>query len=116
MYEIKSILQEKAFVKEIEYLREERKRAIFLRDCKVCLANFSTLYIKETWKDKQLLKYSYYWFTANNKLISGWDNAPHHTEIKSFPHHKHNVDGVEPSAERNLQDIIEYIEKIFTGR
>ncbi|MDQ1350446.1 MAG: hypothetical protein QG657_748 [Acidobacteriota bacterium] len=116
MYEIKSILQKKAFVKEIAYLREERKRSIFLRDCKVYLVNFSTLYIKEIWKDKQLLKYSYYWFTANNKLISGWDNAPHHNEISSFPDHKHNADGVGPSVERNLQEVIDYIERIFTGK
>lgn len=115
MYEIKNILQEKAFFKEIEYLREERRKVLFQRDGKIRLANFSNLYIKETWKDKELMKYSYYWFTSNNKLISGWDNAPHHKEIKSFPHHRHTADGVEPSVERNFLDIIKYIEKKFTG-
>lgn len=115
MYEIKTILQEKAIFKEIEYLREERRKVLLQRDCKIRLANFSILYIKETWKGEELLKYSCYWFTSNNKLISGWDNAPHHKEIKSFPHHRHSIDGVEPSVERDLFDIIEYIENKFTG-
>ena len=56
MYEIKNILLEKTFVKEIEYLKEERRKSIFLRDCKICLVNFSILYIKETWKDKELIE------------------------------------------------------------
>lgn len=113
MYEIKQILQDKAFVREIEYLKEERKKALFSRDCKIVLTDFSILYIREIWKDEQLLKYSYYWFAANNKLILGWDNAPHHSEIKVFPHHKHRLNEVEPSDERNLRDVIEYIGRIF---
>jgi len=85
MYEIKQIFQDKPFVREIESLSEEKRKAIFLRNCKVVLTDFSMLYIKEIWKDNQLLKYSYFWFTANNTLILGWDNAPHHNEVKSFP-------------------------------
>jgi hypothetical protein len=113
MYEIKLILQDKSFVREIESLSEEKKKSLFLRHCKIILTDFSSLYIKEIWKDDQILKYSYYWFSANNNLILGWDNAPHHNKVNSFPHHKHTENGVQPSAEKILPDIIEYISRIF---
>ena len=33
-----------------------------------------------------------------SKRIMGWDNAPHHVGISTFPHHFHDVDGqVRPS-------------------
>lgn len=113
MYEIKQLLKDKAFVKEIEYLEEEKRKSIFLRKCKIVLNNFSILRVKEIWKSGQLLKYSYYWFNANNKLIIGWDNAQHHSEVASFPHHRHKEDGVEASAEKDLRDVCNYIEDIL---
>jgi len=113
MYEIKQILQDKSYIQTLEYLQEERKKSLFSRNGKLILNNYSILYIRELWKDEQLLKYSYYWFTANNKLIMGWDNAPHHRELDSFPHHKHSEKGIEPSTEQNLPDVIEYITRLF---
>ena len=37
-------------------------------------------------------KYSFHWQAANGTLIRRWDNAPHHREIASFPHHFHDGD------------------------
>ena len=34
-------------------------------------------------------KYSFHWQRVNGSLIRRWDNAPHHPEIASFPHHVH---------------------------
>ncbi len=34
-------------------------------------------------------KYSYHFQDKNGKLIKRWDNAPHHPEIESYPHHLH---------------------------
>ena len=42
----------------------------------------------------------------------GWDNAPHHKEVNSFPHHKHLGSKVEPSNERNLSEVLKFI-RIF---
>ena len=33
MYEIKQIIQDKPFVREIESLNEEKKKSLFLRNC-----------------------------------------------------------------------------------
>lgn len=113
MYEKKTNLLDKPFIREIESFNEEKRKSLYLRYCKSILTNFSLLYIKKIWKEEQLLKYSYYWVSANNTLIHGWDNAPHHNSINCFPHHIHTEEGIFPSNERNLLDVIKYIEKIF---
>jgi len=115
MVDLKLILRDKSFVRKIEYIKEETKKALFSRNCKVVFKDFSMLFIREIWKDEELLKYAYYWYTVNNELVVGWDNAPHHKEIETFPHHKHSAKGVEPSTETNLPSVIEYIGKVFTG-
>lgn len=37
-------------------------------------------------------KYSFHWQRDDGSLIRRWDNAPHHREISSFPHHVHEGD------------------------
>jgi hypothetical protein len=39
-------------------------------------------------------------------MIFRYDNAPHHTEIKTFPHHKHEIEGVKASPEPTLDDVL----------
>lgn len=113
MYEIKDILKDKPFVREIESLSEEKRKSLFLRYSKIIFSNFSTFYIKEIWKDGNLFKYSYYWLSANGTAILGWNNAPHHRNVSTHPHHKHTPEGILASDERNLPDVINYFESIF---
>ena len=44
-------------------------------------------------------------------MITQWDNAPHFTNITTFPYHKHIPVGVVPSKQRRLRDVIEEIEQ-----
>lgn len=37
-------------------------------------------------------KYSFHWQRDDGSLIRRLDNAPHHREISSFPHHVHEGD------------------------
>lgn len=37
----------------------------------------------------QRLKYRYHLQSATKELLIRWDNAPHHPEIKTHPHHTH---------------------------
>jgi hypothetical protein len=37
-------------------------------------------------------KYSFHWQKKSGEMISRWDNAPHHTHISTFPHHRHLLD------------------------
>ena len=71
----------------------------------------TNLRVAELWNDKNLIKYSYYWFSSDKEMKIGWDNAPHHKQVKTFPHHKHIYGNkiVQPSAQKCLKDVIAYI-------
>jgi hypothetical protein len=71
----------------------------------------SCLHVSEDWQSGALGAYSYYWLDSTNALIVGWDNSPHHTEISTFPHHKHvgSQDYREPSNETTLEDVLAVI-------
>ena len=67
-------------------------------------------YVKTTGNKPVKIKYRYNYTDRNSRLIFRYDNAPHHREIKTFPHHKHLPNNkVEPTAEPNLKTILEEI-------
>jgi Family of unknown function (DUF6516) len=41
----------------------------------------------------KVIKYSFHWQRNDGQLIKRWDNAAHHPEIETYPHHLH--DGAE---------------------
>jgi hypothetical protein len=70
---------------------------------------FERFHIKDgTWS---VSKYSFHWQLPDGRLLKRWDNAAHHREIDTFPHHMHeeNDDNVLPhhpiTAEKVLQII-----------
>lgn len=65
--------------------------------------------VKETDKGLERLKYRFQ-YTKGNKLIFRYDNAPHHREIETFPHHKHVGNKVLPSKEKNLLEVLKEVE------
>ncbi len=52
------------------------------------------------------LKYRYQCMTGLHELIFRYDNAPHHQEILTYPHHKHIARAVLGSHEPTLRDIL----------
>jgi hypothetical protein len=56
------------------------------------------------------LDYSYHWQDKEKKLIARWDNAPHHSNIETFPHHLHAGDDIKPSEEPTFVEILERLE------
>ncbi|MBW6517033.1 MAG: hypothetical protein K0A89_00825 [ANME-2 cluster archaeon] len=55
------------------------------------------------------LKCKYHWQSENGELIERWDNVPHHREIDTFPHHKHDEKGLYPSSNVHLTTIIDLL-------
>lgn len=55
-------------------------------------------------------KYSFHWQNNENELIIRWDNAPHHKNISTFPHHKHSNGEISPSNDISLEDVLSYID------
>ncbi len=35
-------------------------------------------------------KYRCHWQDKEARIIKRWDNAPHHQQVKTFPHHRHD--------------------------
>jgi len=55
----------------------------------------------------------YYWLDIDSKLKIGWDNAPHHKKLESFPHHKHigKKQKITESHEHKLEDVMTVLGK-----
>ncbi|RNI15780.1 hypothetical protein EFE42_00620 [Methanohalophilus sp. RSK] len=63
---------------------------------------------------KERLKYRFNFSDMKGNLVFRYDNAAHHKDIHSYPHHKHVPEGVEPSVEVGLEEVIEQIEQIIS--
>ncbi len=78
---------------------------------KLLLVDGSNLRVSEVFIDGELVKYSYYWLDESDHLIAGWDNAAHHPEIKTHPHHVHTSKDVNESPVRSLDDLLAFLAK-----
>ena len=80
------------------------------------LANGTSLRVSERWKSGLLARYSYYWLGTEDNLIIGWDNAPHHLTLLTFPDHKHVgiQTNIQPSNETALEDVLTFIAEQIT--
>ena len=72
----------------------------------------SRLHVSEEWQRETLGAYSYYWLDADDALIQGWDNAPHHPHLANYPHHTHVGDPPErqPSHATTLEEVLAIIQ------
>lgn len=107
-----SIAQFQHIVSEVEYQFHEKLKNIEIFKCKIILIDGSNLRIQEKYNFENLTYYSYYWLSPSNKLIIGWDCAPHHPSISTYPHHKHITyqKNVHSSNERKLLEVLNFIE------
>ncbi|XCN71608.1 MAG: DUF6516 family protein [Candidatus Electrothrix aestuarii] len=56
-------------------------------------------------------KYSYHYQDSDDKLVFRYDMAPHHQEVRTFPHHKHTATGdIIESTAPSLAEVLEEIE------
>lgn len=60
----------------------------------------------------QLQRYAYH-VSKGSELVIRWDNAPHHRQVKTFPHHKHVKEAVLESKEVTVEEIIEELERMI---
>jgi len=100
-------------ISSIDSLSNELIRQLEIYKCKIILIDGSNLRILEKYAHGELVYYSYYWLSAFDDLILGWDCAPHHHEIESFPHHQHvgSQQNAISSDIRNLNDTLTVIKK-----
>ncbi len=84
---------------------------------KVSLTDGSSLRINEQYRQRALEQYAYYWLDPDGQLRVGWDNAPHHRDLHTFPHHKHvgSQENRVPSAESTPAEILAAIRDSLSG-
>jgi hypothetical protein len=92
-------------LKETEVFTREERHGFALTKVVLRLADGSSLRVWEKYRGSRLEKYSYYWLDPANACIMGWDNAPHHRTVPTFPHHKHIGKEV-CAAKEKLPDIL----------
>lgn len=64
-------------------------------------------------------EYAYHYQDAYDRLVFRYDNAPHHPEIATYPHHKHIAgiraedEIIESVAAPHLGDVLREIDRIL---
>jgi hypothetical protein len=52
------------------------------------------------------IKYRYHYMNDEQVMIFRYDNAPHHSNVSTFPHHKHDGENIRESAEPSLDQVL----------
>lgn len=62
----------------------------------------------------QATKYRFHWQSADAQLRKRWDNAAHHLEIATYPHHVHDgtEENVLPNEPMNAEKVLSIIAAI----
>lgn len=61
--------------------------------------------------DVNVTKYSFHWQDSDGNLRKRWDNAPHHSELSTHPHHVHVASdaSARPHASIDLEEVLDLI-------
>lgn len=104
---------------DIEY--EVKARNLGIIHGMISFIDGSTLYFMELahirGEEIKRLKYRFHWIDANAEMTFRYDNAPHHPEIATYPHHKHRRGEEKPeeSKEVGLIEILAEINEAILG-
>jgi hypothetical protein len=117
--EIESQIANCIYIVETSLVKDKRSLHIGIIEGELFFTDESNLHFIEFINVKEIIevyKYSYHYQDRNSDLIFRYDMAPHHREIKTFPHHKHihsnNVtEASAPAFAKVLDEISDLIEQ-----
>lgn len=75
----------------------------------------SMLEFMEYIKEENRLKYRFHMINKDGDMVFRYDNAPHHRDISSFPHHKHLSYNVSESTDKSIMDVLDEIEALISN-
>lgn len=75
----------------------------------------SMLEFMEYLKEETRLKYRFHLINKEGDMVFRYDNAPHHRDISSFPHHKHLPGNVSESNEKGIMAVLDEIETLISN-
>lgn len=102
---IVSLLKQSKLFTDIDVLELVDEGVVQLLKIRAILKDASILYVTEL-HTADFQKYSHHWQARNGDILLRWDNAPHHKELKTFPHHRHEGNKVLPSHRITVDEVI----------
>lgn len=118
--EIQNILQKSAFIESADVEYDVKSENVGIVHGSLVMIDGSVLQFLELINikgDKIIrLKYRFHLIDANDEMFFRYDNAPHHAEISTYPHHKHVKGECVPkqSKEVGLKDVLSEIEETIS--
>jgi hypothetical protein len=117
---IRRTVEKCGFIGSYSLVLEERSHRLGYVRGEIKLIDNSILYFREfvdLTKEKFKDDYSYQYQKEDASLIFRYDNAPHHPEIKSSPHHKHQScdENVVGCQEPDLDSVLLEIEMVIAS-
>lgn len=61
-------------------------------------------------------KYRLHYMNDKGQMLFRYDNAPHHPEVSSFPHHKHITGHVIPAGLPSMMDVLTEISALMVSK
>jgi hypothetical protein len=91
---VKALIALNRQVLQWEVVREEAQGDVGLLRYRLTLRGGGLLEMFERFQvtggELQVTKYSFHWQSAEGELRRRWDNAAHHPEVPTHPHHVHD--------------------------
>ncbi len=72
-------------------------------------------FLRHRWVAPEREKYRYQLMDAGSGLVFRYDNAPHHSDVSTFPHHKHVPRGVGPSHAPDFEEVLAEVQDHVLG-
>ncbi len=109
--------QYQEIIASFEIQAYDQEGANFRLKAQVLFKDSSILHIKQIVLGESTFKYAYHWQDESGGLICRWDNAPHWSDIATYPHHKHvmqnNIETVTHSLGGDLTTLFAEIAALF---
>lgn len=104
----------KSLFNDFEIIEHQNRDGVQILRLKITFIDSSILFVTDIFISfENRRKYSFHWQNVNEELISRWDNAPHFSDISSYPHHQHlqSETNVIASSAINLIDVLKIIQE-----
>jgi hypothetical protein len=97
-------LRNSKLVKKIVQTQVDSTGHVYVLKARAELANGWILHYWEHGTGK-VRRYSFQ-VLIGRRMVVRWDNAPHHREVESFPHHKHAGRTIEASKDMTVELVL----------
>ena len=74
------------------------------------------IFVTEFGNTLSIDKYRLHYMDNHGQMLFRYDNAPHHHELPTCPHHKHTPEKIIQTTMPSLKDILNEISAIIIGK